>query len=746
MAKVKTRIYEVDPNKIIELGFHKESNEVSESIFSLGNEYMGVRGFLDEGSSLSSLIGTYYNGIYEYAREDTPSAYKGIVKRTHFTINSTNFFKIFLSVDGIKLDLAEAKIKDFKRVLDLRSGELVRSFIWLVNDNEVSLSFYRLVNMSSPHEAIQKIVLSSKKPAKVKLNFYLDGNVVHWRDSSYWDYLDSSFENNNVVLSLKTQTTNQSLTTAMKVVSPIERISFINEVKEVGENYEFTLNKEVTFIRYIINIADKKQITYHHDSAISELNALVAKGYEKSLEENKNYFSKAYENCDIEIYGSDEDQQGIRYSLFQLEQTYHGYDEENNIGAKGLTGEAYSGHAFWDSETYCLPYYLFTNQKAAKDLLLFRYNTLPNAIKRAKELDCEGACYPIATRNGDEACTLWQHASTQFQPTTAVAYAIYHYMNLYDDKEFMERYGLEMLLEIGRFLLSRGDWNGDDTHFGFYGVMGPDEFQVMVNHNVYTNIMAKFTFNYILRVIEEYKDHPLIKEKGYNEEYIKEMSLAKDKMYVIYHPESKLYEQNLGFFDLPHLDISKIPVEDFPLYSHWSYDRIYRNDMIKQPDVLMFMFLLNQDFDQETLRANFEYYEPRCTHESSLSPSIHSILASQLGKEKQALDFFGFATRLDLDDYNRNTKEGLHVTSITAAWMNIVYGFLGLRSDKPTLLIRPTLPTKWQGYVVKLIYHGSKLKFTVKEHELTIENSGNPVEIKIYDKLYKIESILRVSL
>ena len=156
--------------------------------------------------------------------------------------------------------------------------------------------------------------------------------------------------------------------------------------------------------------------------------------------------------------------------------------------------------------------------------------------------------------------------------------------------------------------------------------------------------------------------------------------------------------------------------------------------------------LLNQDFEQETLRANFEYYEPRCTHESSLSPSIHSILASQLGKEKQALDFFGFATRLDLDDYNRNTKEGLHVTSITAAWMNIVYGFLGLRSDKPTLLIRPTLPTKWQGYVVKLIYHGSKLKFTVKEHELTIENSGNPVEIKIYDKLYKIESILRVSL
>lgn len=341
--------------------------------------------------------------------------------------------------------------------------------------------------------------------------------------------------------------------------------------------------------------------------------------------------------------------------MFNLQQAYWGFSEDNNIGAKGLTGEAYSGHAFWDSETYCLPYYLFTNRKAAKDLLLFRYNTLKEAKERAKDLDCEGAAYPIATRNGKEACTLWQHASTQIQPTTAVAYAIFHYMNLYQDVAFMNEYGLEMLLEIDKFLLTRGQWNQTHSHFGYYGVMGPDEFEVMVNHNMYTNIMAKKTFEYTLKVLSDsrFDSKKILVKTKFDEKHIQEMRECMDKMLILYDPKTHLYEQHQGFYDLPHIDVDKIPVTDFPLYSHWSYDRIYRNDMIKQPDVLMFLFLYNQDFSYEDKKANYEYYEPRCIHESSLSPSVHSILAEELGKEKEALDFFGFATRLDLDDYNR---------------------------------------------------------------------------------------------
>ena len=499
-----------------------------------------------------------------------------------------------------------------------------------------------------------------------------------------------------------------------------------------------------------INIVDKDN-SLSCDEMIEkaqvELTNLIKKGYSGVLENNKQFFNNVYENSDIEIAGDDKNQQGIRYCIFQLAQTYHGYAKDNNIGAKGLTGEAYSGHSFWDSETYCLPYYLFSNEEASKNLLMFRYNTLEEAKKRAIDLDCEGACYPIATRNGKEGCNLWQHASLQFQPSTGVVYAIYHYMNLYNDHEFFQNYGLEMVVEVCKFLLSRGDYNQDHTKFSFYNVMGPDEFQMMVNHNVYTNYMAKKTFDYLLKIIndKEYDVNKVLNKCGFTNNHLEKMIDASEKMVILYDDETKLFEQNAGFFDLPHIEVDKIPTSDFPLYSHWSYDRIYRNDMIKQPDVLMFMFLFNQDFTLEQKKANYEYYEPRCIHESSLSPSIHSIFASEIGKIDEAYKFFEFATRLDLDDYNCNTCEGIHTTSIAAAWMNIVYGFGGLRSDREELVLNPVIVDKWDYYSFKIKYHGSVIKVKVGKKQLCIKVSS-PVKLKIYGDDYTIKEELTLEL
>jgi maltose phosphorylase len=447
---------------------------------------------------------------------------------------------------------------------------------------------------------------------------------------------------------------------------------------------------------------------------------------------------------DIEIKGDPINQQGIRYCLFQLVGTYQGVSEHNNIGAKGLTGEAYSGHAFWDSETYCLPVYLFTNPKAARNLLMFRYNTLEHARKRAKELDCLGACYPIATLNGDEACDLWQHASLQFQPTSAVAYAIWHYVKNTKDEDFLINYGFEMLVEIARFFSSRGQFNQDKTKFGYYGVMGPDEFQMMVNHNTYTNYMAKASMKYMIDIFSRYKDYPkvneVVKKLRLSETEISNMILQCELMYIPYQEQNKLYEQHEGFFDLPHINIHDIPVADFPLYAHWSYDRIYRNDMIKQPDVLMLMFLYNSSFDLETKKVNYDFYEPKTIHESSLSPSIHSIFASEIGYKKQAMDFFGFATRMDLDDYNRNTKEGLHLTSIAAAWVNIVYGFGGLRSDGDILKIAPYCPEQWDSYQFNLHYFDANLKIIVnKKYVEIILDKDLSEPIMIYQNTYQLK-------
>ncbi|MGB8983038.1 MAG: glycosyl hydrolase family 65 protein, partial [Anaerolineales bacterium] len=420
-------------------------------------------------------------------------------------------------------------------------------------------------------------------------------------------------------------------------------------------------------------------------------------------------------------------QQGIRFCIFQMQQTYRGAIDGANIGAKGLTGEAYNGNAFWDTETYCLPFYLFSNPAAAKSLIDFRYRTLPQALARAKDLDCEGACYPVATIDGTESCTLWQHASLQFQPTTAVAYAIWHYVNVTGDTAFLQAEGAQMLIAICRFLASRGQWSAKGQ-FGYYAVMGPDEFQMMVNNNAYTNYMARRTFEFTLQTLEGLD----LAKLGCSPAELETWRNMAEKMFIPYDAATGLYEQHEGFFNLPHIDIDAIPVEDFPLYHHWSYDRIYRNDMIKQPDVLMFMFLYNQSFSLEEKRANYDYYEPRCIHESSLSPSVHSILASELGRHREAFDFFRFATRIDLDNYNRNTGEGIHTTSIAAAWMNIVYGFGGMRSDGDVLSFNPSIPSHWQGYSFQVCYRGSILRVEVSQTEAVIRvREGGAVKIKI---------------
>ena len=418
-----------------------------------------------------------------------------------------------------------------------------------------------------------------------------------------------------------------------------------------------------------------------------------------------------------------------------MQQTYRGVVDGANIGAKGLTGEVYNGNAFWDTETYCLPFYLFSNPKAAKALLTYRHKTLPQAEARARELDCEGACYPVATIDGTESCTLWQHASLQFQPTTAVSYAIEHYAKTTGDTTFLQNEGAEMLVQICRFLASRGQWSAQGK-FGYYAVMGPDEFQMMVNNNAYTNYMAKRTFDYTLQLLAKVD----LAKLGCDPSELEMWQQMADNMILPYDAESGRYEQHEGFFNLPHLDVDAIPVEDFPLYHNWSYDRIYRNDMIKQPDVLMFMFLYNQSFSLAEKAANYDYYEPRCIHESSLSPSVHSILASELGRHQEAFDFFHFATRIDLDNYNRNTAEGIHTTSIAAAWMNIVYGFGGMRSDGNILSFRPSIPAQWASYSFQIFYREALIRVEVTQAQATLRLvEGQPVSVKVCDAVQEID-------
>lgn len=286
-------------------------------------------------------------------------------------------------------------------------------------------------------------------------------------------------------------------------------------------------------------------------------------------------------------------------------------------------------------------------------------------------------------------------------------------------------------------LASRGNWDPVTGKYGYYCVMGPDEFQMMVHHNAYTNFMGQKTFRFTLEVLSEMASADPAGYTGLHvtEEERTDWRNKADKMYLPYDAQTKLFEQHMGYFHLPHVDINAIPTMQFPLYSHWSYERIYRNDMVKQPDVLMFMMMYGSEFTQEQLAANYDFYEPRCIHESSLSPSIHSILACRPGRMEKAESLFGFATRMDLDDYNRNTREGLHTTSIAGAWMNIVCGFGGLRSDAAKLTLAPSIPKGWDGYTFRVCSHGSVVRVEVTQTHVTLTvQAGDSVPAVLYGK------------
>ncbi len=762
MAKIADKYYITDPWKIIEEGFNPGYSLVSESIFSLGNEYMGVRGYFEEGYTGDRLIGSYFNGIYETLKTEG-SAYKGIIDKMEFMVNSLDWLYLRIQIGGELIVADATRIKDFNRVLDLKTGILSRSYTYVFEDGrEIKLEFERFLSMKDAHQAGQKVTLTPLNfEGEASITTGLDFTILHrMANKNFWNSNSINYGEKWTSILADTMNTNQSVYSICRFdIDSIEEKDLIEEKQALKEfKIKLTKGAAVTFHKLILNIAYKgnstKQREEFNNKCSSSMAQLQNTSYESLKNENTEWWDKTWKDSDIVIDGDELNQQGIRYCIFQMHQTYHGADSGTIIGAKGLTGEAYSGNTFWDTETYCLPFYIFNNRDAARHLLDYRYLTLPQAKERAEALDNKGAFYPIATISGRECCSLWQHASIQLQASTAVAYGIWHYELITKDEEYVFEKGLPILIEVSRMLASRGAWNSSHTNYGYYGVMGPDEFQMMVNNNCYTNFMGKTTFEYTLEVIERLKK----KNPSAYEEIAKESSLSMNEciewktlanhMFLPYSEDSKIYEQHEGYFNLPHIDVDLIPTEDFPLYHHWSYDRIYRNDMIKQPDVLMMMLLYNGRFTEEELKANYEYYEPRCIHESSLSPSVHSILAVQLKKHEEAYQFFQFATRLDLDNYNRNTSEGLHTTSIAAAWMNIVYGFGGMRSDQEKLTFKPSIPKAWNSYSFRICYQNDIIEVSINKERASFKTlNGSEIAVVIYGKevvLKKDETVIEI--
>ncbi len=453
--------------------------------------------------------------------------------------------------------------------------------------------------------------------------------------------------------------------------------------------------------------------------------------------------------ADIAIQGDVKAQQGIRFNIFQLNQTYLGKDSRLNIGPKGFTGEKYGGSTYWDTEAYCIPFYMATkDQQVAKSLLEYRYNHLEKAIENAGKLGFTNgaALYPMVTMNGEECHNEWEITFEEIHRNGAIAFAIYNYYRYTGDYSYIPEKGLEVLIGIARFWQQRATFSTHKNKYVILGVTGPNEYENNVNNNFYTNYLAQWCINYALETIEKV-------EADYNSDYtriISKTNVSKaeleqwkkvaDNMYFPYSEEHQVYLQQDGFLDKELITVSDLDKSQRPINQKWSWDRILRSPYIKQADTLQGLYFFEDHFTTEELERHFDFYEPFTVHESSLSPCVHSIQAAKLDRMEQAYTFYLRTSRLDLDDYNHEVHEGLHITSMAGTWMSIVEGFGGMRIKNDMLSFTPKIPKQWDAYSFKINFRNKILKVHVGQDQTTFTIEGNSdLQILVNDKLVTIQ-------
>jgi maltose phosphorylase len=457
---------------------------------------------------------------------------------------------------------------------------------------------------------------------------------------------------------------------------------------------------------------DKDQINQVLVNEISSFHKLY---FRDLLNNQQKSWAKKWEESDIIIEGDIVAQQAIRFNIFHLNCTYSGNDERLNIGPKGFTGEKYGGSTYWDTEAYCLPFYQSTADKSiARNLLIYRHNHLTKAIENAEKLGFSGgaALYPMVTMNGEECHNEWEITFEEIHRNGAIAYAVYDYINYTGDKKYLAEYGLEVLIGIARFWKQRVNWSNEKQAYVMLGVTGPNEFENNVNNNWYTNKMAVWCMIYCGESIDWVKEHypndfeRICKTSSFNENERTEWHNITTQMYYPFSEKHNVYLQQDGFLDKELIPVSQLSDNERPIVENWSWDRILRSCYIKQADVLQGLYYFEDEFSKEELKRHYDFYEPLTVHESSLSPCIHSILASKLGDEKRAYDFYLRTARLDLNDYNNDTRDGLHITSMAGTWMTIIKGFAGMEVKNDQLTFSPLLPKNWNSLSFKIHFRG----------------------------------------
>ena len=766
--------YPADEWNVIEKTFHPEFLAQLETMLALGNGYLGMRGCPEEGGP-NAENGTFINGFYETRPIVYGEDAYGFAKTGQTICNVTDSKIIKLFVDDEPFWLPNAALLSYDRRLNMKSGTLDREVLWETPaGKQVSITSRRLISFVNRHvAAISYRVILLNAQASVVISSEVATNEAGARSNEDDPRLARAFsgrvlhprtsysKDRRIVLCHATEKSGFTLTcatdNALETSCPYSHeVAHTSDFGQVAFTVEAQPGCSIHLTKYMV---------YHTSRTASAeelcgraewtMDRIVSQGFPQLLASQEQYMEDFWRRSDVRVKDIREDrtkrstveiQQAIRFNLFHILQA-SARAEDTGVPAKGLTGQAYEGHYFWDTEIYLLPFLTYTSPRIARNLLAFRYKMLPQARARAQELGHRGAMFPWRTISGEEASAYYAAGTAQYHINADIMYALRKYVQATGDESFLRDYGAEMLVETARLWVDLGFYSdAKGGKFCINGVTGPDEYNAVVNNNAYTNLMARENLRYATQVVEFLrKTEPgaydaLVHKTALEPSEVNAWIRAAENMYVPYDEKLGIVPQDDEFLDKDPWDFRNTPADHYPLLLFYHPLNIYRKQVIKQADVVLAMFLLGDAFSLEAKKRNFDFYDPLTTGDSSLSSSVEAIIAAQVGDIDKAIRYGMAALLMDLADVGGNVKDGCHIASMGGTWMMLTYGLAGMRDHNGTLSFWPRrapednailrFPVTYRGQLLEVEISPDKVQYTLREGEhLVIRHETEEVEL-----------------
>ena len=744
--------------KFTKNGVSEEKLALEETLFTTSNGYLGVRGCLDEEypEYIRSTRGAYVNGFYDDVKLSYPEKLFGFPETAQRLVNLPDIQTTRLSLYKENFSAFTGEILEHSRTLDVDKG-LVKRFTRRKGcGGIVNLEITRMTSFVRKELflTVYRVTSETYKGA-CSLISELNCDVSNYADpedprvsaeSVRHIFVDViAAQNDSSITACRTGKSNLNLAIVQKLESKIGAKKIMVDGQKIISvlNFNILPGESVEIYKYSV-ISDSRRQANPLIRVLKVLEEVIETGHEALFKEQEDYLrEKFWKNSRFSLPSVPKIEEALSYNVFQLLQAA-GTDGISSVSAKGLSGEGYEGHYFWDTEIYVFPFFLFTQPEIARCLLDYRHSILDGARAHAKIMGHKkGALYAWRTISGSECSSYFPSGSAQYHITGDVSYAFMQYFLVTGDIDYMEKKGAEVLLETARVWLEVGAY-GDDGHFHIHSVTGPDEYTCIVDDNYYTNCVAKYNLESAVKIYKKLKEtgkhKTLAASLSLDEAEINAFTKAAEAMFLPYDKELGIYAQDATFLKKPKWDLAATPENKFPLLLHYHPLYLYRHQVCKQADAILAHVLFPNAVKKEEARRAYEYYEKITTHDSSLSLCIFGIMANRLGEHETALKNFEAAALCDVEDRHKNTKDGFHIANLGGAWLGLVYGFAGLKIEENALRLNPYLPKKWKEYDFCITYMGTRLKFIIsRENKNTVCKvevlSGEKPNIFINDEL-----------